>query len=470
MFPINLRKLNDVVLGTHFLLTEGGISSKFSAEKDKDDATFDLEDAYGMSNSQIILISEFGTPSQITTISNKVGNTITPTDALAHDFGQDTVVTVIPYDAMQLAWSPTFVLDPLTTAVLETKNLDSKRVATGFVEKTKTTGYYTARFVTNASEESGGGYTVYSDWTVPMPIAGNGIDSVEKTVMRAVRAVGNMLNDEYCREDDLVNDVVDCQDAIVNMRDWSPEQTNSVIPTDSGSRVFDINSLGIKESGVKKSIDSILFDGVPIDYVDYSVMERITAGMKTATVVTVALVGDIAIEFDDTTELQSEGEIWIPGIGGLTYTANDKSTMILTVAALTVQINVDTKVWQNAIIGFPTRYSIYAGEIHLDTVLGDTYGGISLKMKHLKELDEITVFQQDLEIVPIKTVKHYVCHRIEKRKENEESAASWLAEFAGELSLRIDKHQKPPPKTYSYASGKQEGKTKLDNERLRALD
>ena len=92
-----------------------------------------------------------------------------------------------------------------------------------------------------------------------------------------------------------------------------------------------------------------------------------------------------------------------PGpLGQLAYTANDKDTMTITVAALTAQIDEDTKVWQDATIGVPSRYSIYDGEIGLDTVLGDTYGGISLKIKHLKSLTALTCFQQNVEMDSLK--------------------------------------------------------------------
>ena len=448
---LNLTKKGNSIRCYHREVANDVVYTSLSADADNAQDKATVFDVYGIEEGSHVLIGDFGQASELKDVDSLSDLELTLSANLTYDHGSSTRLTVLLYDAIELAVVPREIYTEGEITSLEVKTIEVARDFTSITAE-QATGFYIARFVDTASEESGGSYNVASEWSCPMPVRGNPANSVEKQVFDAIKLVQARLNDGYADEDDLISDANDCWKEICNLRNYLFEQKEIVVPTTKGGQSFDLTSYNLKHGVSKTSIESVTFNGRPVNYIDYGDIEDSLMGAHSLVVASTADITDTEIVFEDTTELGETGTLYVPNIGNVDYSANDKTTATLTVAALTVEVPAETVCWQGAVTGTPTLYALYNGKLLLNTVLDETVGGISLKLKVLKNLDELTCFQSVIDVQFHEVFKIFIASRIETRRGNSSFAKERMTDFVNSMSTRISNAPKPAARTYNIST------------------
>jgi len=121
------------------------------------------------------------------------GSTITLNSGLLFTHPQDTKVTIIDWDRIDIQWSAT-ASGAKSTIMAYPIYIQPQLVETIYNDTTKTTGYYFVRFNETVAN-------TYSDWSDPIPYAGFGANTVAMIKKRAIDSINERIDPNLVTHD-----------------------------------------------------------------------------------------------------------------------------------------------------------------------------------------------------------------------------------------------------------------------------
>ena len=334
----------------------------------------------------------------------KLGGAVSSVTALAvaatsfaHSAGE--IVQQIPYNQVEITYSENFetlwdsgvyatIADTATAATwatLGTYDLVPSQEYTTKKDDSTNSRVYRWRYKNSTD-------TIYSDYTnYQFP---NGFE--RKSVAAIFRKSTNNLNKDISPTDvgqvtyellfDLLNEGLEEQWS--DKRRWSHDAS---FKKALGNITAGVNYVIIPSGIDRRNSDTPVWnlkirEGRNIDYIDkrewdlryINVYNTLSASQLTS--------ASSSWTLDSTKNLPTSGTV-VAIVGTdkmeITYTANNKSTGVLTTpncsTEVTTTIPVDTDVWMNASFGLPTAYTIFNGRIYFNSVPGEDQDGYTVE-------------------------------------------------------------------------------------------
>lgn len=441
---LNLRVVNNSLLGYHFNLTEDKVQARLTTDTPALSSELALDNAAGFKLGSYALVGTFGEPTaEIVRIHSggPIGVTALPLNTstkTVFDHPLDTPVTLLDYNTVQF-WQGT--VTPLTQLASGQVPIQANRMSTPYTLAAGTTDKLFYRFFNSSTSDA----SAYSDGVL---FTGNPDNSVETVALSAVELTGGMLDDEYCREDTLIRDAQEAQDKIQAGRDWDFELADNIdsIATAESQVNYPMSELTypLKYPNSKQGLITMRLGNRSMDYVDIQALEDSLQWSASSPLAVDAEAGDTSVTLVDSSAFQAVGTVLLGANGFVAYTANDRTTGTLSgisVVGITVPVSAGVHAWQNVSTGWPARFTIFNGELLLDTPPSTIASGMALKMKYLRRLPRLTSFSSVIEIPFFRILQYYIAYKIQLRKKNIDEAAKLLELWSNHLAEYYTLHK-----------------------------
>ena len=398
-------------------------TTRLTIDSGSGDTALGVMNVTGFAINQVLLMGNWGDESACIVKTSSSTSPTPPTPSApgiitlvtgsAYPYAVDSTITVIGYDYVEFSRATTLTG---SKTVLATLPINASETATGYLDLQNNTGYGFARFYNSIN----GFFSEYSDG---VPYAGSPVNSVQSIITKAVKDCGNVLNDDFCNELDLIADCQEAQDEISAMRDWSYElyQDTSSLVTINGETSYSLEGLALKYDDEGQSLLSVRLGNLPIDAVAYSQIENAQALSNSDVLASDATVGATSITLTNSNSFQPAGTVLLRTNGFVSYTANDPTTGILSgidPTAITTLVPAGATVWQNISTGTPRAAAVIDESLNLDIPPDATNSGINLKFRFLRKLPSLTSFASTTLVPFPKVMAYYVESCIERRKRN----------------------------------------------------
>jgi hypothetical protein len=276
--------------------------------------------------------------------------------------------------------------------------------------------------------------------------------------MKAVKDCGNILNDEYCLEQDLIADCQEAQDEVSSARDWSFELHKDLtsIVTIQGETDYDLSGLYMKYLDEQQSLLSVRLGNRPLDAVSYQQIEDAQQWSKTDTLAADATVGATSITLTNSDSFDDEGNVYLRSNGYVSYTANDKTTNVLSgisASAITTIVPSGATVWADMDVGEPIACAVMDGNLLLDMPPDEDHAGINIKFRFLRKLPTLTSFSSTTLVPFSDALSYFVAGNIEKRKRNFDEHDRLKAYFDKQIANYANRYKlqtKRPQQAYVF--------------------
>lgn len=430
----------------------GYAKTALTSAADAGDASVSVENGSQFSSNQYVLIDGFNSPkSEIVLLSAVSGNTLTGT--IAADHASSSTVQYIPYNQIVIEYSTdlstNFETNLYTIAEaaavstwteLTTIDIDVTSSETTYVDNTNDTRSYRTRFL----NENDGVYSPYSDAILP-----TGFE--EFAVGAIIRKALNRTNQRITGDDSslfdyqfMVDEINNCLREVHNLKkrwSWNQEFEYTLTEMAAGQqsylfpRVVDIQ-------GTNKSLLNVRTgDRKNLQYIDKREFDMKMEDAHTSQLAAELNTGSTTATFDDTSNFADSGTFLVATSGTVdtvTYTANNKDTNVLTLAAttgVTVTHAVDTDVWQETTFGEPAYFTVFEKKIHLYPIPSATYHQETIEMDFYKKLVEVDSVNDYLIFPDPMLVVHYLCMAISQRQRNYEDIDRFSAQYRERLQI-----------------------------------
>jgi len=388
-------------------------------------------DGYGNSSSEIVRIAGSAPTANTITLNSSYKN------ALPHTIG--ATLQYIPYDQIAIEYSTNFeslfatglyTIDEATAAAtwvaLTTININvANPSGTQYQDASASTRSYRSRFYNSSA-------AIYSGYGDPILPTGYEEKAFGKIVQKALRRMGQRLgytDADLFTEDFFVDEGNNARRLYFDERRiWAANQkmTQTLSEMTAGVQSYLLPSgIDIRETPM-----STLFiytkSRVPFTWLDKNDFNYKMRDVVNTTLAGSLTTGSTSIAFVDTSDLPSTGTFTI--ITGttqdrVTWTANNKTTNTLTLAAttgVTVTHASGTNVWYNMSFGEPKYYTIYDGYAHVYPAPSTAYSQQNLFIDYYQKLIEINSMNDYvLDASPL-YIMNYLCLAIAEKLDSYE--------------------------------------------------
>lgn len=374
-----------------------------SADIASGSSTLTVKNIVGFAVNQILLIGEPGNEGSeiIKTHASSApsGSTITlaANTGFAHSTG--TFVYILGFDQVEFSTAATLTG---SKSVLATSNIEADALDTRYNDTAASTGFYFARF----KETIGNTFTSYSDG---VPVGGY-------TPLTA-RAVMNVaLSMLHRRPDDipdeyLFDNINACQyEVLRELKRWSWMHS---FDTDIGNTATGtwrvVVPTNLDDQNTQKSV--YLFrigKQMPMTWVDKEKWQELTYGVAHSTLSVALLAGATTMTLTSSQDFDDAGTV-TSGANSYTYTANARSTGVLTLSTTIDSTNVASSgddVFQGAALGEPRNWTTFGGYFYHYPVTSSSYTNRNYFADYYKSLTVIAS-DTDVLVIPDPTVYHY---------------------------------------------------------------
>jgi len=394
---------------------------------------------------QVLCIGEIGNEgteiilTHASTVPN--GTTVVLATALTKSHPKDTPVYIFAFD--QIEFSHTTTLTGTKTVLGSVVSIDPEKLQMIYEDTTYTSGYYFTRYKNSIT----GNFSDYSD---PVPYAGFEENTVGYAIDTALSELNASQNEKltYNMLISWTNQMLRLVRG--KLKVWSSSQKfdEEIGNIEMGVRSFAMPS-DIYEKNSNKSVLNVrIGNSYPLDYIDRSEYLQATEDATYTEVAEKAAIGQTYLVLDDTSDLDDSGSIniYIRGVKHtIEYTANirysssispsasrsispsispsssasasaspsaspssspsssaspsaspsvspsvsTENTLIVASDQITVEIPVNTPVWQNVEEDYAKYYSIWDGYIYLWPMVTSDYNGQRLIMDYYTEIDSV---------------------------------------------------------------------------------
>ncbi len=406
--------LNDLLLNSQITYLTNDFASGVSA--------LTVPNIYGIAINQVLYVGSPGAEgSEIikTHVSTAPsGITVTLASSTLRNHSNSDEVRVIPYDQVEYSYATTLTgsKNVITTITMDVSD------ETVYYDSSVTTGYYFARFknsITNA-------YSGYSDGC---PVGSYAINTARYAIDSALGELNKDESKVFSDEYGFVQ-INNCQQEVKKeLKRWSWLQvfgatTEAVV---GGWRIpmpSDIEDINTNKSIYNFSVG----DAKNIVWVDKEEWNNITSQISYTQLKLPLGIGDVTMTLNDSSDFDDSGSVQI---GGLTidYTANDKSTGILTITSSASVYTAGTEVFQNAPYGVPTYYTVHSGYIWHYPILSSEYDGNDYNLDYYSDISPITSDSDILSVPDPILVKDYLVSAYIRRMNNGEDTEGSTAAY-----------------------------------------
>lgn len=341
---------------------------------------------------QPILIGEFGSESSEIILSHAStapsGYTITLASSLVKPHQKDSPVSFLPFDQIEFSHASTLTgAKTLIGSSPYTINPEQDEMV--FEDSTNTSGYYFTRYKNSIS----GNYSDYSDG---IPYTGLPSNTVGSAIDTAMNELGTHFSENLT-----FGMMIGFSRQMLKLVRGKLKSWNRYIEYDynfgtvsQGVRRFALPTTAYDQFS-NKSIKSLrVRDGLPLTPIDRNEYLQQTEDVTYTEVATQAAVAAVSLVLDDTSDLDDTGSVSVYKSGTkytIEYTANDRTTNTLTVAAdqITVILPVDSPVWQGIEEGEAEFFSVQDGYVYLWPVPDSSFEGNNLTGDFLTDIEDI---------------------------------------------------------------------------------
>lgn len=339
---------------------------------------------------KILLVGEWGSEGTEITKTDAAtapsGYTVTLASVLAKAHTKDTPVSILAFDQIEFSHA-----DTLTGAksVLSLVSIDPEQDEMLYEDTTNTDGYYFTRYKNSITG-------TFSDYSDGIPYSGLPINTVGYAIDTAMNELNQPFTDRLTFP--MMIGFAKQMLKLVRgkLRTWNryTEYDQNFGTVSQGVRRYALPTAAYDQFS-NKSVKSLrVGNDAPLLPVDRSEYIKLTEGTSYTEVATQAAIADTSLVLDDTSDLDDEGEIYVYKSGTrytIEYTANDRSTNTLTVAAdqITVILPVDSPVWKGITEDTPEYFSVQDGYVYIWPMPTSAYEGKNLTGDYLTDIEDI---------------------------------------------------------------------------------
>lgn len=352
-----------------------------------------VQSIYGFAINQIVFIGQVGVESseiiKTHTATAPTGSTVTFNSSTLQPHSNSDQILIIPYDQVEISYASILTG---TKTVLTTVTMDVEE-ETKYYNTTVTSGFYFARFKNSITSEFSG----YSDGC---PVGSYALNTARYLIDTALDEI-NKKTSELFSDEFGFKQINNCQTEVYNeLKRWSWMQVfGATTEAEVGSwRIAMPSDVG--DSNTNKSVYNFSLGNDPdMTWVDKEEWDRITYDIRYSQLASTLTVGDATITLNDSSNFDDSGAIQI-GDNSISYTANDKSTGILTLEAVsTVGFASGYDVFQNMTFGSPYYYTMFSGYIWHYPACDSLHDKLDYELDYYSVLTPITS-DTDLIVVP----------------------------------------------------------------------
>ncbi|MDE2104915.1 MAG: hypothetical protein KGL39_47195 [Patescibacteria group bacterium] len=378
--------------------------------------TLTLLDNTGFSQNDLIIIGKIGSDE---TESVKINAAVTAGTSLTitagtFDHSVDAKVQTIEFDQVEISGAAT---STGSKSVIATMNLQLDRENTVYVVTGTTYAYYFARYKNSVT-------SVFSSYSAAATAAGTPTTSVRSVKDKALDMTGLMIND-IITDDFLNSEITNCEQEVWSeKRHWqflfsydailgSTQQYSYSFPLPAD--IADPNTAG-----------SILRDSVrvgyqlPLKFITQSEWQLNYEDVRHTTLKSALGALDTTMALNSSVDFDDTGSVIIYGTS-YSYTANDRSTGILTLSAAagTAQL-VDSDVWQNASVGQPSQFMVSQGRIYFDIPVANDANVVNknVYISYYRKPTAITSDSDTLNLPDFTIYHYYLAYKMLLRNNN----------------------------------------------------
>ncbi len=380
-----------------------------------------VQNIYGIAINQVLFIGVPGNENseiiKTHTATAPTGSTITLVSATTQAHSNTDPVYVMPFDQIEISYSTTLTG---TKTVLTNITLDVEK-ETKYNDTSVTSGYYFARFKNSIT-------STFSDYSDGVSILGYPINSARAIINTALDEINktqsDLFSDEYAFRQ--INNAQ--MEVLREQKRWSWMQVFGATTEASVGSWRVALPLDIDDSNTNKSIWNFSIGKDPaMTWTDKEEFDRITQGIHWTTLASTLTIGDATITLTDSSDFDDSGTIQI-GSSTISYTANSKTTNVLTLTAVsTVGGVAGVDIFQFATLGTPTYYTIFAGYVWHYPVNDNYHDKLNYSMDYYSQLTPIAS-DTDTIIVPDPVmIKDYLVSKYIVRMNNGEDTEGSIA-------------------------------------------
>ena len=365
--------------------------------------TLTVSDNSGLSDTEWLRVGSIGSERTESVRINAAvtrGTSLTIT-AVVFDHAQDTEVARIPFDQWRIYGNSTNTTAGAT--LMDTVNIAWDEEETAYLNtSTEYNFYFVIGYDSNADSEF-----TYSDGITKD--TGWAENTVGKAAESALRDTG--VNREKVSSAWIYDQVNDCvKDMSGKLKRWSFLQAfdQSLGAVVRGDWTVAMPS-DIEDANSNRSVQGVrIGTGKDLYYKDKDEFESELDGIAQTQVRTQAEVNDTTLEIDNSYDFDDSGsvDVFVSGTKyTITYTGVTHSTTagVLTgipasgTGSITVQIPVNTNVWQDAEEGQPKYYGIWDGNLYWWPLPDSSNDNMNATMDYYTKRTEVTAYSDVLE-------------------------------------------------------------------------
>jgi hypothetical protein len=380
-----------------------------------------VQNITGFAVNQILFIGNIGNgnseiiPTHVSTAP--VSGTITLNTSTVQAHSNSDYVRAIPFDQVEISKASTLTG---TKTVLTTMSLDVLE-ETVYNDTTLVSGYYFARFKNSVT-------SAFSDYSDGCPVGSYAINTARYIIDSALAEINKKVDNLFTNEFGFMQ-INNCQTEVLKeLKRWSWMKVyGATYPASVGTWRVALPS-DIDDTNTNKSIENLkIGDTGNLTWVDKGQWNNLTTGVYWTTLASTLSIGASTVTLSTSNDFDASGTITIGG-STLTYTANSKTTGVLTLSAVsTVTFPAGQDVFQHVNEGTPAYVTYFDGYLWHYPVLDATYDGMNYTMDYYSQLTPITSDTDTIVVPDPILVKEYLIWKYLRRMNNgqEDDASSY---------------------------------------------
>lgn len=415
-----------------------------TADSSSGSGTLTVQNITNFAINQVLLIGEPGnqTSEIIKTHASTAptGSTITLSANTTQNHNAGTNVYLINFDQIEFSSATTLTG---TKSVLATSNIVANDIDTKYNDTAGTTGYYFARFKNTIT-------STFSSYSDGVPVSGYAMGTVRYTIDSTLGMINKrgstILTDEF-----LYQEIDNCQKEVLKEQkrwdfmqvfdaytDASVGNWRIAVPTD----IEDANS-------IKSIYNFRIGKEPPMTWVDKEKWDELVSDVAWTTLASSFAIGASSITLTDSSDFDSTGTIQIGG-NSITYTANNKTTGVLTISPITTVAGTSgVDVFQNASLGSPKYYTVFGGYIYHYPVVSTTLDKHNYLLDYYSAYQNVTGDNDAIVIPDDVLIQFYLAWKsLLKLNNGEETPGSSAMNARYEARKKILKNKESPNRTF----------------------
>lgn len=399
------------------------ISTFLIADTAAASGTLTVKNITGFAINQVLLIGEPGNENseiiKTHAVTAPTGSTITLASNTIFPHSAGTKIYILKFDQVEISIAPTV---SGVKSVLTTASLVADSETTDYNDTVSSAGYYYARFKNSITSA----FSPYSD---PAPYDGYTINSARSIIDKALSSINkttsSVLSDEFAFQE-----IDNCQtECLREYKRWSFMQEFNAIIGEAVPYMLRIAlPADVDDQNTTKSIYNFRMSKYPgMAWVDKEEWDALMQGVVYTTLASNIALLATSIVLTDSSDFQDEGTVFING-NSYNYTANDRTTNTLTIAASTTTNTAGEDATQFPSPGLPAFFTVWGGYAYFFPSVGSQYEFLNFYLDYYKKQ---TMIQHDSDeiVLPDQTVVQYYLEWkfLKKLNNGEDNAGSTAA-------------------------------------------